>query len=181
MRKMTRKQKKLADAIGIACGALILIVAIVTGIIKARPAVVGAGAGDIPNTAQHLVGTAEGRNGPITVEVVADENMIYSINVSSHQETDGIGSIAVERLPGMIYEAQSLEVDSVSGATLSSDAIKAAVLNALESGGLSTDSFGGENVVAAAPVKMASRVVKRTALALPVLRMERLAAEMPIF
>ena len=159
MRKMTMKQRKMADIIGLACGVFVLIVAICFAVLKARPAAVGASAGDIPASAQHLSGTAEGRNGPIEVEIVADENKIYQINVVSHSETDGIGSVAVDKLPGMIYDAQSLEVDAVSGATLSSNAIKAAVLNAMESGGLSTDSFGGENVAAASPVKMASRVV----------------------
>ena len=71
------KQKRLADIIGIACGVFVLLVGIVTGIVKSRPATVGANAGDIPASAQHLTGTAEGRNGPITVEIIADENKIY--------------------------------------------------------------------------------------------------------
>lgn len=158
--KDKQKLKKLADIIGIACGVFVLLVGIVTGILKSLPATVGTKAGDIPASAQHLTGTAEGRNGPITVEIIADESKIYQINVTSHKETDGIGSVAVERLPAAIYEAQSLEVDSVSGATISSDGIKAAVLNAMESGGLSTDSFGGAELAAAvsAPVKLAQRV-----------------------
>ncbi len=158
MNKMTAKQKKLADIIGIVCGVFVLIVGVVTGIIKSMPATAGAKAGDIPASAQHLSGTAEGRNGPITVDIIADEGRIYQINVASHQETDGIGSVAVDKLPGMIYEAQSLEVDAVSGATLSSDAIKAAVLNALESGGLSADGFGGGNVASSAAAKLAQKV-----------------------
>ena len=158
MNKMTDKQKKLADIIGIACGVFVLIVGITLAILKAMPSTVGAKAGDIPASAQHLTGTAEGRNGPITVEIIADENRIYQLNVVSHEETDGIGSVAVDKLPAMIYEAQSLEVDSVSGATLSSDAIKAAVLNAMESGGLSADSFGGGNVASAPAVKLAQKV-----------------------
>ena len=153
-----KKRRKLNDLIGIACGVFVLLVGIVTGIVKSRPATVGASAGDIPASAQHLSGTAEGRNGPITVEIIADENKIYQINVVSHTETDGIGTVAVEKLPAAIYEAQSLEVDSVSGATLSSDGIKAAVLDALSSGGLSTDSFGGGEVAAATPAKLAEKV-----------------------
>ena len=77
MRKMTMKQRKMADIIGLACGVFVLIVAICFAVLKARPAAVGASAGDIPASAQHLSGTAEGRNGPIEVEIVADENKIY--------------------------------------------------------------------------------------------------------
>ena len=58
MRKMTMKQRRLADIVGIACGVLVLIVGICFAILKARPAAVGANAGDIPASAQHLSGTA---------------------------------------------------------------------------------------------------------------------------
>ena len=96
---------------------------------------------------QTLTGSADGRNGPVEVEVVADENEIYSVTVVAQTETDGIGSMAIEQLPGAIVEQQSILVDSVSSATVTSEAIKAAVAAALTSGGIDTAKF---EVVAAA-------------------------------
>ena len=96
---------------------------------------------------QTLTGTADGRNGPVKVEVVADENEIYSVTVVAQTETDGIGSMAIEQLPDAIVEQQSILVDSVSSATVTSEAIKAAVAAALTSGGIDTAKF---EVVAAA-------------------------------
>ncbi|MBR4550571.1 MAG: FMN-binding protein [Oscillospiraceae bacterium] len=68
----------------------------------------------------------------VVVEVVADAGTIYSVTVVKNNETQGIGSIAVDELPGKIVAAQSAEVDGTSGATMTSNAIKAAVAEALE-------------------------------------------------
>ena len=92
---------------------------------------------------QTLTASAEGRNGEIAVEVVADADEIYSVTVTAHQETEGIGSVAVAEIPAAIVKAQSLEVDSISGATVSSEAIKEAVALALASGGIDAASFTG--------------------------------------
>ena len=108
-------------------------------------------AADTPDEAVTLVGTAPGRNGPVEVEVTATADRIYGIRVLSHVESDGIGTEAVRLLPGKIYENQSLMVDSVSGATISADAIKAAIADALEKGGLDPAVFMVE--VTAAPVE----------------------------
>ena len=96
---------------------------------------------DTPEEAVVLKGSAPGRNGLVEVEVTATADRIYGIQVLSHAETDGIGTEAVRLLPGKIYEAQSLMVDSVSGATVTSDAIKAAIAAALESGGFDPAPF----------------------------------------
>lgn len=92
-------------------------------------------------------GTGQGIDGPITVEVVATPEEIISVTVTEENETDGIGSVAVEQIPGAIVDAQSLQVEAVSGATISSDAIKEAVRNALESAGIDPSVF--DNAVAA--------------------------------
>ena len=142
----TEKQR-LHDIIGIACGLILLVLLVVNLVAKNQTQTVGAA--DIPDNALTLTGTAEGRNGPIEVEIIADAERIYQIRVLNHEETEGIGTVAVEKLPVAIYENQSLLVDSVSGATITSDAIKAAVLNALESGGFDPAVF--QRAVADAP------------------------------
>ena len=80
---------------------------------------------EVPDEAVVLVGTADGRNGPVKVEVTATKDAIFGIRVLEQVETDGIGSVAVQKIPAQIFETQSLMVDSVSGATVTSDAIKA--------------------------------------------------------
>lgn len=96
---------------------------------------------EAPADAQTGTGTAQGRNGDVTVEVKADENAIYSITVTEQQETEGIGTPAIEQLPAAIVEGQSLQVDSIAGATLTSEAIKNATKNALDSMGLDSSKY----------------------------------------
>ena len=88
-----------------------------------------------------------GRNAPLTVECVFTEDAIESIEVIAHSETAGIGSVAVEQLPQMIVEAQSLGVDGISGATLTSFAIRNAVRQCVEAAG------GDAKALAAVPVE----------------------------
>lgn len=87
-------------------------------------------------------GSAEGYSGgvPVTVELNEDGSIV-NIKVGDNQETDGIGNIAEEKITRSIIDSQSLNVDAVSGATVTGDAIIEAVANALVSAGVGTDSF----------------------------------------
>ena len=78
---------------------------------------------------------------PVVVEVVADANGIYSVTVTENNETQGIGTNAIAELPDRIVAAQSVEVDGTSGATMTSNAIKAAVLSALTEAGIDPANF----------------------------------------
>ncbi|HPY56050.1 MAG TPA: FMN-binding protein [Sedimentibacter sp.] len=80
-----------------------------------------------------LTGTAEGFGGDVTVNVVVKGDDIISVEAIGEDETEGIGSVALVELPALIAEADSTDIDGVSGATYTSDGIKAAVRNALES------------------------------------------------
>ena len=75
-------------------------------------------------------GTGQGRNGPITVSVTVSAGEIAGIEVIDHVETPRYFASAAEVI-GSIISAQSTEVDTVTGATISSDGIKEAVANAL--------------------------------------------------
>ena len=79
----------------------------------------------------------------VEVEVVADDDAIVSVTVTSQNETPGIGSVAVDEIPGAIVERQGLDVDAVAGATVTSEAIIEAVSAALESGGINPSAYGG--------------------------------------
>jgi fumarate reductase flavoprotein subunit len=75
--------------------------------------------------------SARGFGGNVEVTVTVDANAITAVTVGSNSETEGVGSKAVEELPSAIVAANGTEVDSVSGATLTSTAIKDAVNMAL--------------------------------------------------
>ena len=140
--KSKKKSTLMADVAGILCGVLLLAVGVGTGISSHAAKTAGVRNSQIPATASTMVGTAEGRNGDITVQVKADAEKIYQIKILSEKETSGIGSHAIRNIPKAIFNANSLQVDSVSGATITSDAIKNAVSNALTEGGLDAYKFG---------------------------------------
>jgi len=101
---------------------------------------VAAGA-TVPKGAVTSQGTGKGIDGDVIVEVTADAETIYDVQVIEQNETEGIGSVAVEKIPQAIVESNSILVDGVSGATVTSDAIKDAVRMALEESGFDVDVF----------------------------------------
>ena len=82
-------------------------------------------------------GKADGRNGEITVKVTLDGTTLKDVKVVSHKETVGIADPAINDIPKEMVKAQSADVDSISGATITSDAIKDAVKDALKQAGVS--------------------------------------------
>ena len=91
-----------------------------------------AGADGIYNAGTYT-GSADGKNGPVTVEVTVSDTAITEVKVTEHQETEGIADPAIADVPAAIVEKNSTDVDGSTGATITSDAIKAAVDAALES------------------------------------------------
>lgn len=67
----------------------------------------------------------------LKLNVVIEGGNIAGINILEQSETLGIGTLAFEPLTAAIIEAQSTEVDSISGASLTSGAVKEAVDAAL--------------------------------------------------
>lgn len=77
-------------------------------------------------------GEADGFGGTIQVEVKIEKNKIAEIDVVSAEKEDGAYlSMAKDIIPKII-DAQSAEVDTISGATFSSTGIKNASEQALE-------------------------------------------------
>ena len=77
--------------------------------------------------AEVRTGSANGFGGTLSVEVTLEGSTIVSIAVTEEKETEGIGSRAIDALPDAIVSAQSIEIDGVAGATITSNAIKTAV------------------------------------------------------
>lgn len=96
--------------------------------------------------------TTQGMKGEMVVDVTFDEKSITDVKVASHNETYGIGygmdTTPIETIPGKIVETQSLDVDTVTGATLTSKFLIGAVKEAItEAGG------NPENLSSIEPVK----------------------------
>lgn len=75
---------------------------------------------------------ATGMNGPVKVEVTVSDSAITEVKVDAAGETPDIGIKAVDPMVTKIKDAQSAEVDAEAGATITSDAIKAAVQKCLD-------------------------------------------------
>lgn len=107
---------------------LVLVVALMllsfAGCAKEEPATA---AGE----AKTLTGTAKGFGGDVTVTVTVSGDDITAVEAVGDSETQGIGSNAIDQLPALIVEADSTEVEAVSGATVTSNAIIEAVNSAL--------------------------------------------------
>lgn len=86
-------------------------------------------------------GEATGNNGPVKVAVTVDAQSILSVEVVEHGETAGICDTPIATIPGAIVEAQSVAVDTISGATNTSNAIIAAVTDALTQAGANLEDF----------------------------------------
>ncbi|MFA9423776.1 MAG: FMN-binding protein, partial [Sedimentibacter sp.] len=82
--------------------------------------------------AETLTGVGKGFGGDVTVTVTKEGDKIVKVEAVGENETQGIGSMAIEQLPAKIVEANSTEVDVITGATYTSKAIIYAVNNALD-------------------------------------------------
>ena len=77
----------------------------------------------------------EGKDGPVVVETTFEGGKIVSVVVTEQNETPEIAALPLEQIPAAIVEANAYDVDSVTGATVTSDAIKAAVADAIRQAG----------------------------------------------
>ena len=68
----------------------------------------------------------QGFGGPVSVTLTVEDGEITEVTAEGLKETDGFGSIALKILPKEIVSAGSVEVDAITGATCTSDAIIAA-------------------------------------------------------
>ncbi len=76
--------------------------------------------------------TVDGQEGPMTVRTVISGGKIASVDVVENAETQAIAAGALEQVPASIVESNSLDVDGVAGASLTSARIKKAVALCLE-------------------------------------------------
>ena len=85
--------------------------------------------------------TAKGFGGDVSVTLTLTDSAITGCTAEGKDETEGVGSQAIAKMPGEIAENGSIAVDGVSGATITSTAIKEAAAAALTAAGLNPDDY----------------------------------------
>ncbi|MDR0389641.1 MAG: flavocytochrome c [Spirochaetaceae bacterium] len=95
-------------------------------------------------------GTAKGFGGDVVARVELSDSAIVSVTVTGAHESQGIGSIAIAELPGVIVQRQTTKVDAIAGASVSSRAVIEAVNAALRSAGVDPEKLTGKTVSTAA-------------------------------
>lgn len=93
-------------------------------------------AGGITYKAGTYTGSADGKNGTVQVEVTFSEHAIDAVKVVNFNETEGVSDASVVKIPEAIVANQTLKIDAVSGATVTSDAILAAVSDCVKQAGV---------------------------------------------
>ena len=83
---------------------------------------------------------AQGFHGDVKLSVTVDAEKITAIDILEHSETEGIGAAALPKLVEAVLANQTIGVDSVAGATVTSEAFKAAMTDALTQAGADMDT-----------------------------------------
>ena len=76
-------------------------------------------------------GTGEGMHGEMVIQIEIETGEITELEVLEHSETPTIAETAIEKVKEKILENQNWDVDTVAGATYTSDGIKEGVKEAL--------------------------------------------------
>lgn len=125
-------------------------------------------------TAGTYTASAPGMNGQVTVEVTVTDSAIESVEVTEHQETTGIGAplldsdgnvlltageAPITKIPAEIVAQQSVKVDTVAGATITSYAVINGVKDCLEQAGANLDDWQSETAPEALAADASADVV----------------------
>lgn len=82
---------------------------------------------------------AIGHSGNLPMKVSFSEKRIESINIDTKGETEGIADVVFVRIPDKIIEGQTLNVDALSGASETSNAVIDGVAKAVKLAGVNPD------------------------------------------
>lgn len=85
--------------------------------------------------------TTLGRNGDVTVQVKIENNKITDVKVLNWSETHPVADLPKTKVPEDIVKNQSTNVNNISGATLTTFAIKTAVQDCLKQAGLNPKDY----------------------------------------
>ena len=131
-------EKQSAD-IDVVAGATVTSNAVKAAVQMCLDEANGVAAWDGTYTPGTYTATAKGKIADITVEVTFTENAIAEVKVVDHKETLGLGygvsTAPIDMFPGLIVEKQSLAIDVVTNATVTGNALIAAVADTVAQAG----------------------------------------------
>ncbi|MDR0388616.1 MAG: FMN-binding protein [Spirochaetaceae bacterium] len=81
-------------------------------------------------------GRGSGYHGAVEVTLDVRDRVLVSVSAEGHEETPGIGSIAIATLPEAMLKGNTIVVDALTGATFTSEGIMEAAAKALAKAGL---------------------------------------------
>ena len=100
--------------------------------------------------AASYTGTAQGMGGEVSVTLTIENGVITDCVAVGDKETDGIGSVVIAQFPAQVVEGNTINLDAVSGATITSNAFIEAAKAALTAAGLNPDDYMTKVAAAAA-------------------------------
>lgn len=101
----------------------------------------------------------QGKNGHVAVSVTFSDTAVTDIQIGENEETPGICENVFNTIPQEILERQSLNVDCVTGATLTSQAVLDAVIDAVIQAGGNPDEMMEETAKKEETVEIQTDVV----------------------
>lgn len=96
---------------------------------------VNAGAEGVTFTPGTYTSIVDGRNGPVVIQMDFSETEILDVRVITHNETYLTGNVPLELYAKQVVEHQSVAVDIVAGATISSAAFLTAAYDCIKQAG----------------------------------------------
>ena len=102
-----------------------------------------------PVPGEVFTGKAQGMFCEIEAQVTVADGKIVDVKLTGAEETPSLGGVVLEEMPAKIIAAQSADVDGMAGATVTTDAVKAAVNDALTQAGLFAPAVTAEGTEAA--------------------------------
>lgn len=87
-------------------------------------------------SAETYTASEKGFGGDVTVSVTIEDGKITAVTAAGDKETVGVGSVALEKLPEQIVKAQSVAVDAVASATITSKALLSAARSCVAQAGM---------------------------------------------
>jgi fumarate reductase flavoprotein subunit len=93
------------------------------------------------NSNPKYIGVGKGYGGTVKVSITLDNDKVSGINILESSETATVGGTAFDIIIPNIIKNQSVAIDDVIGATLTSTGVKNAVVNALDSANLKLEKF----------------------------------------
>ncbi len=95
----------------------------------------------VPAMAEEVTGTAKGFGGDVTVTLTVENGVITAAKAEGANETPGVGTPALEKLPAAMVAGNTVNVDVVAGATFTSNAVIEAAKAALVAAGLNPEDY----------------------------------------